>query len=506
VTLLLRFAAGVVLLYGLGAGILLLTGAWRECAGLVRALLGVFAGAALAAVVLPWFVYLGVAPAVPLVTALAAVSLAAGVVVERRRAVVERRSRPRTFSVGQIVWLSAPFVVLAVRGFAAIGGAYDAFSNWVLKAKLLYFAGNGLLDDRIIELAFATNGSLPVERAYPIGLPSLEAFVMHVTGAPGLRPVDLLAVVMLAGVAAIAVLVLRSHVTPWLLAGGIAFVGWMPAIRDQVVSGNADVPLACFWVSSALLLWRHLATRHPGELALAALFAAAAVATKREGAVYVVALWGLALIAGGGRRRPLLAAGLAVGVTAVPWRVFVAANDLRGHDIEPSAWRIAQHVERLPLILRELWQHLVDAPFFGAVPLAVVAAVLLLRNPPARRAALAYLAMTALLLLILVLVYVNTRVGAAYLLRTSLDRTLVTPSLLAAVLLPLLLAYRFGAGPSGSEADGDGERRRQTASQRNRRIPIAANTAANAARIPSSGSAAEAPRPRTMASWRPSMR
>jgi hypothetical protein len=456
---LLRLVGGLALLCTLGTGVLLLTGVWRECSGALRLLVATFAGTAAAVVVLPWFVYLRLAPSAPLVAILATVTLVGGVVLERRRRPSEPAPLRRAFTPLQLAWVTAPFIVLAVRGFTTVSGAYDAFSNWVLKAKLLYFGGDMVLGDQIFHAAFTTNGSLPVERAYPLGLPSLDAFAMNAMGTPSLRLLHGLFVLMLAGFAALCVLVLRPHVAPWLLAGGVSFVAWMPALRDQALSANADVVLACFWVAAALLLWHYLSAAHPGHLLLAALFAAAAVATKREGAVFVAALWGLVLVAGTGLRRPIVAAGLAVAVTAVPWRLFVAVHDLGGHDVQPSDWRVGDHVEELPLVLRELGQRLVDDTYLGAVPLAVVAAILLLRHPLARRAAVGYLALTALLLVTLIGVYVNTRVDALYLLNTSADRTLVTPSLLAAVLLPLLLAYRFGAEQALSSETSFGGRR-----------------------------------------------
>lgn len=443
IVLLLKLAAGLALLLVLGAGLLLLTGVWSQCRGVLRLVLSVFVGAAAVAVVLPWFVYLRVAPAVPLVAALAAVALAAGLAVNRRRPAAPSTLRPPRLGPIELVWLLAPFAVLAIRAIVTIRGGYDAFSNWVLKAKLLYFAGNGIIDERIFELTFATNGSPPVERVYPIGLPSLDAYVMHAMGNPSLRLLHLLFVVLLAGVAAVVMLVLRPHVAPWLLVVGVSFFVWMPAIRDQALSANADVPLACFWVASALALAGYLTMRNPGLLLLATLFGAAAVAIKREGAIFTAVLWVLALIATS-PRRPLILRGAVIAATAIPWRVFVAVNDLTGHDIGPSAGRIIEHLDELPLITREIGSLLVDPAFLGVVPLAVVAAILLTYRSATRRLAAAYLAVTAALLLTLLLVYLNSRPDTTYLLRTSAHRALATPSLLAAAVLPLLLGRLFG--------------------------------------------------------------
>jgi len=265
---LLGIAAALLGLLPLGTGVLLLT---RTP---FRVGLALFTGVAAAMVLLPPLVYLGVSPSLPVVLALGAAALAAGLLVGRRRL-----DRPRIEPLPSLV-LAAPLVLLAARGAEKPVDQYDAFANWALKAKLLYF-------DR----SFASASiAPPVHREYPLGLPSLEAYVFHVMGSANTRVAHVTFAVFLGGVAVVAWNVLRPHVGAWPLTAGLSLLLWMPAARDQALSAYADVPLACLFVSAVLLL--------AGErIALGSVFAAAALATKRDAVAFCAVLYGLGFAA-----------------------------------------------------------------------------------------------------------------------------------------------------------------------------------------------------------------
>ena len=111
----------------LGAGVLLLT---RTP---FRFGLGAFAGLAASMVLLPPLYYAGLPPTIPLVLALGAIALAIGLAYGRRE-----------FARGREEWLpflalAVPLVLLAASGAEKSVDKYDAFANWTLKAKLLYF-------------------------------------------------------------------------------------------------------------------------------------------------------------------------------------------------------------------------------------------------------------------------------------------------------------------------------------------------------------------------------
>jgi hypothetical protein len=400
----------------LGAGILMLT---RTP---LRLWTAVFTGLAAAEVLLPPLVYLGIGPSVPVVLGAGVVVLAVGLGIGE---VVGERTR---FEALPALVLAAPLALLAARGIDAPVDKYDAWSNWTLKAKLLY------ADRDFLHASLAP----PVHREYPLGLPSLEAYVMHAMGSADARTLHLLFVVFLAGLAAFAWLVLRPHVGALPLTVGLSVALWLPAVRDQALTEYADVPLACLFVAAVLLVGS-------GSVELGSLFAAAALATKRDALAFVAVLYALALLRGD-RRRVLVSAGV-VALSAVPWFVFSATHDLRARDVALST----AHTGELSFIVRHMWDVLVDGAYLGVVPLASVAAAVLLVRRDERLLGLGFLALLFGLLAALVVVYLSGTTGVRYLVGSTVERTLVTPTLLAATLLPLLLT-RALAGPlrSGS--------------------------------------------------------
>src|SRR5206468_7611747 len=130
----------------------------------------------------------------------------------------------------------------------------------------------------------------PVHREYPLGLPSLEAYVLHAIGSANVRVAHVLFVVFLAGLVVVAWNVLRPHVAVWPLTAGLSLVLWMPAARDQALSAYADVPLGCLFVSAVLLFGSE-------RIALGSVFAAAALATKRDAVAFCGVLYAVAFVA-----------------------------------------------------------------------------------------------------------------------------------------------------------------------------------------------------------------
>ena len=108
---------------------------------------------------------------------------------------------------------------------------------------------------------------------------------------------------------------------------------------------------------------------------------------------------------------------------------------------------VLDHLGELPLVLRELAEALVSRQFVAVMPVTVVVALLLLRRPESRRLAAGYLGLVAAMLATLVVVYLNSRPDTAYLLRSSAHRTLLTPAILAASFLPLLVARLTAHAP-----------------------------------------------------------
>src|SRR5579871_6618246 len=163
----------------LGTGVLLLAGAWRLAAGILRAGLVLFVGLAAGTVALPPLLYVGLSPTIPVALLLGLLVLGAG--VARRRPPRKAGEPVRIDALGLLV-IAAPVVLLAVDRIETRISNYDAFSIWMLKAKLIYGDGGwflGALDHRAFALQSAAP---PVHREYPIGVPALVAEVMHGSG------------------------------------------------------------------------------------------------------------------------------------------------------------------------------------------------------------------------------------------------------------------------------------------------------------------------------------
>jgi hypothetical protein len=245
----------------------------------------------------------------------------------------------------------------------------------------------------------------------------------------------------------------------------------MPAARDQALSGYADVPLACLFVSSVLLLGG-------GELALSCVFAAAALATKRDALAFCAVLYVLAFV-GLRNRRALAVAVTSVALTAVPWRVFNAVQGLHDSDVAPSLSRTGE----LGFVSGRIGHLLAERAYLWTVPLAAAAAVVMLVRRRDRRLALGALLLGFGLLVALAFVYISGKTGVHYLVRSSAQRTLMTPVLLAATLLPLLVTRALGARQPGVEPTRD---RRRPRSPRRRPRGRRRRRAAGRARAPSS--------------------
>lgn len=433
----------------LGVGVLLLAGAWRLAAGVLRAGLALFVGFAAGAVALPPLLYAGLSPTLPVVLLLGLLVLGAGVVVARRR---PRRSDDTPVRIGPLglLFIGAPVALLAVDRVQTRITSYDAWSIWMLKAKLMYHDGGwflGALDHR----AFAVQAiAPPAHREYPLGVPALTAAVMH--GWRGsVQDAALLYPVLLAGFAFVVWLVLRPRLPQLALLAGLSLVLWLPVVRELTLGATGDLPMGVFFVAAALLLGLWLVEETPGALPLAALLGAAALACKRDAIADCAVLAVLALIETARLRRPDLARRLAVALvlmflTVVPWRVYVAAHHIRNQDVGLGNGHISSNAHHLGWIAGRLWDFLVGPRYLGVAPLAAAAAALALTRTKQRRLPVAALVFGVALFTALLLIYVDASVGLRYLVNYSGWRTLFPLCLFAASILPLLLVRAFRAG------------------------------------------------------------
>ena len=383
-----------------------------------------------------------------------------------RRAPAEERPRrePRTALEWASVAVGAASIALlgvllvhATRAYAARPlKEWDGWAIWATKAKTLYEFG-GVYDPVFTSYE-------PV--AHPILFPSLEAIGFRAMGAfdGTLLHVQLIALAF--GFTAALWSLLGDRVPPAVLGLGLLATLSASPVLAQLSSNLADVPLAFFCALGVVCLGRFVLAGESWTLVGAALFFGAAMLTKSEGLLFAAATFAAAAaVTAGAREWPRLAriglsAALA-GAILVPWRIYLAANDLRNAEyrlsdaLDPNY--LADRSERMRPAVSRLWEELWSADW-GLLP--VLAFVSIAAGVLARRYRLAAFALLwpVLAFLGLVLVYWISVVPVELTLTWTAGRVVVSLVVGAAALAPLLVAEAWRTATISESGETPGTR------------------------------------------------
>jgi hypothetical protein len=326
---------------------------------------------------------------------------------------------------------------------------WDGWAIWGTRARALYEFGGATGP------VFTTDVYLPLQ--HPLLLPSLEAIAYRAMGVydPAVAHVQLALYAI--GFLLAFVGLLRDRVPLGLLGlGALAILGAEPVLK-QLSTNLADVPLAFLVALGLVGAGRWLATGERWPLVAGTLFLGAATLTKSEGLFFAVAALLALLPFAWGRLRELGLAALAVALIVLPWRLFVAVEDLPiveyrfRNALSPSY--LSDHADRVDPAVRGLggeifsWDWGLLLLVFAA---ALVAAVLAGRYALAGFAAL----WTVLAFAGLVLVYWISTVPIELALVWSGDRTIVTIVVGAAALATLVAGEALAAGERAEDVEG----------------------------------------------------
>lgn len=417
-------ANGLVLLAGVG--VVRLCGL-RTGLDVAALSLSYLAGAAAVGVAGSVVLVAGLSFAVWQVVVLCVFLFALGLARRALRPLPPPRPRPRwtrVFTAGT----AAVAVLLAVDFAFQPLWAWDAWWIWAAKAKAIAFA-DGLDAELLRSLANAD---------YPPLVPVLELVLLRFTDLDS-ELLNLQVGLVLLALPGALVASLRDRAAPAALWPVVLALLLAPALQVQTAYAVADVPLAVFLALAGVLLWRWLELGETHSLALAGVFAAAAVSAKVEGRLEAALLLLVAAALARRRAGAVLAVGAAVAASALPWAVWAEANGLQNQYGAGNPPDLVAELERVPLAAARLVRELVDPTSWLALPLLAAAAIgLALRD--VRRAALLAAVPGALSLAVLVGIYWATPLGFEYHLDTS-ARRVVTPLLvLAAALAPVMLS------------------------------------------------------------------
>ena len=224
---------------------------------------------------------------------------------------------------------------------------FDGLFLWEAKARLIFMSGGGMAPEY-----FRASQSEIIHPYYPLFLPFVESWFYGLLGRPHQGWLKL--VLPLFYVAAVGLLARNRLNRSYLPAVMLFFV---PVFLFRVTSGEADFPLAVFYLGACLYFLDYLKTGNSRLLLIAGAFAAVLPWVKREGAILfsVLVIVGVVRFFSERSIRHLI-------VLAVPgllwlgfWRLFLAVVgaevDVNYYPVTPRT--LIANLSRVPEIARE---------------------------------------------------------------------------------------------------------------------------------------------------------
>lgn len=354
-----------------------------------------------------------------------------------------REHRPalcRKASFDHVEWFLIAAIALAACGALLRASllpmeAYDAVSNWGLKAKAIFLAG------RIPE-GFLQNPNYEVFHPdYPLLVPLLESYIYSFVG--GLREGSAKVVfpLFLAGccIVLFASLTRAGQSRRSSLLFSFLLVS-IPYFAEQATNGYADVAIGFYFGAGSLYLYLWQTTGKSIFLPLSALCSGFAALTKNKGELlagfHLIWLMGVLILrpcGSGFRARALgLYAGILAGIL-MPWYLFKVSlglrNDVLNRDVLKAGldW---SHLNRLGPIAYQLQTQVFGPKNWNLIWIVLGAAAIwrrkvLFRPPVVFMTGLIGLTVSAYMSVYLITPYTIPPFDVAWHLRTSASRLLV---------------------------------------------------------------------------------
>jgi hypothetical protein len=322
----------------------------------------------------------------------------------------------------------------------------DVWAFWLPRAKTIaYFGG--------LDLHPGGFASFP-HADYPPLTPASEAVSFKFMDAvdPLMLPIQHW-VIALAFVGALAGL-LAHRVRPAVLWPSLAMLSLVPTFDNFVGSSLGEEPLVELYMLAVVAAALWLLQPEPRTAALCAIFLAAGVLAKNEGAMLAVALLLMLLATGRPHRHPLTAAAFvaAPALAFASWRIWLSANhiavpdrDFRLQDVFDISY-LGDRADRLRIALANLPRTLFDPGnllLSTPLTLALVAVLLVARHE--QRLAVFSLGTVVLAFFAYAVIYWIGLPDIQFYLDSSAGRLMADVGLTAAVLFPLLLSETLTA-------------------------------------------------------------
>lgn len=285
--------------------------------------------------------------------------------IERQRRVDGNAAPGTTVSEGKtgILWyvlvFGVTFEVLYAFFRALIQPieSYDAIAIYAIKSKMFYAAGavNGSL--------FTTMKSFFPHPDYPLNIPLVETFFYTMMGGLNDQLVKIIFPLFFVALLALLYSAVRRFASRTYALLAVFLLATIPQANAYAANAYHEIPLACYYFASALLLFRFIERPEDGRpLILSAIMVALGGWTKNEGLLYcVVNLAVLGAFVACNLKRIAPAARLNVAaypviivLISLPWLYIKKTYGLVNHEIDLAnvnpVYVVAQLHKMVPIV------------------------------------------------------------------------------------------------------------------------------------------------------------
>lgn len=294
--------------------------------------LAFWVGLALEGVVMTWISTLGLGPRVPVVLGIAAVPVVVAIVRRARQTGPSEHDSARRLSPLAALGFGLISMICAGQFLAAWNrplGEWDGWAFWIPKARLLYDTGH-LHAAEITQFSGTT---------YPPLVPLIHGAAFGFMGASDEVTLHLQAALFFAAfIHAVASLSRRVasdvYVVPFVLV-----LATIPRMLGRSLQLDGDYPTEFTFALAALLCALYLRNGRKWSLGCAAVLLAASANIRREGLVYVLAIFAAAVAVTLIQRRRglwLVLPAAFAGAAAVPWLLWVKVHHVQADSVAPA--------------------------------------------------------------------------------------------------------------------------------------------------------------------------
>jgi hypothetical protein len=282
-------------------------------------------------------------------------------------------------------------LIIVIWASARLALGYDGLFIWEFKAQLIHRSGG------IMPLEYFRASSWQYSHPnYPLLVPLTDSWFYGWMGEANQGFVKLVSPLFYSAIVGLLVAGgARLSGSRWRGVTAAAMFFFVPWVVLRTVAGEADLPLAAFYLGAVLYLLEYLETEDARLLVLVGVLGALMPWVKRDGVVLWGCLLGVMLIKTMPRRdwRAWVMIALPGVVWLGFWRIFLWGIGATAHpEYLPMTWgTLKGNIGRIPTIARSIWEEVINWRTWSVIWALPAAGLLNLYEPKGRRLIAAWL-------------------------------------------------------------------------------------------------------------------